>query len=285
MIISILTVYRIKRLYLILVFLTFSLLGFSKEYKVHGPQGGLAMEVTLPNGFNEDTDKCPMVILMHGIFSSKNIVPIPALAKALAKEGIASICFDFGGHWKSEGKMQYMTVGKEIEDALAMWEYAKSLPYVSKIGLLGHSQGGVVASMTAGILASRGESPAALVLVAPGSVVQDACRNGKFFGAEFNPADPPEYVKCFGIMKLGREYILTTQELDIYGTAKAYTGPVRLIHGSKDTIVPMSCSEKFVETYTQDAELIVVEGENHMITKKLKTVVTHAVSFFTTKLK
>ena len=285
MIISILTVYRIKRLYLILVFLTFSLLGFSKEYKVHGPQGGLAMEVTLPNGFNEDTDKCPMVILMHGIFSSKNIVPIPALAKALAKEGIASICFDFGGHWKSEGKMQYMTVGKEIEDALAMWEYAKSLPYVSKIGLLGHSQGGVVASMTAGILASRGESPAALVLVAPGSVVQDACRNGKFFGAEFNPADPPEYVKCFGIMKLGREYILTTQELDIYGTAKAYTGPVSLIHGSKDTIVPMSCSDKFVETYTQDAELIVVEGENHMITKKLKTVVTHAVSFFTTKLK
>ena len=85
-------------------------------------------------------------------------------------------------------------------------------------------------------------------------------------------------------MKLGREYILTTQELDIYGTAKAYTGPVRLIHGSKDTIVPMSCSEKFVETYTQDTELIVVEGENHMITRKLKTVVSHAVSFFETKL-
>jgi hypothetical protein len=28
-----------------------------------------------------------MVILMQGIFSSKNIVPIPALARALAKEG------------------------------------------------------------------------------------------------------------------------------------------------------------------------------------------------------
>ena len=88
------------------------------------------------------------LILMHGIFSSKNIVPIPSLARSLAKEGIASICFDFGGHWKSEGKMEHMTVGKEIEDALAIWEYVKSLPYVSKIGLLGHSQGGVVASMT-----------------------------------------------------------------------------------------------------------------------------------------
>ena len=274
-----------KRFSLILLFLTLTFLGVAREYKVHGPQGGLAMEVTLPKGFNEDTGKCPMVILMHGIFSSKNIVPIPALARALAKEGIASICFDFGGHWKSEGQMQEMTVGKEIEDALAMWEYAKSLPYVSHIGLLGHSQGGVVASMTAGILASRGESPAALVLIAPGSVIQDACKGGRFFGAEFNPADPPEYVKCFGVMKLGREYILTTQELDIYGTAKAYTGPVRLIHGSKDTIVPMSCSEKFVETYTQDAELIVVEGENHMITRKLRTVVSNAVSFLASQLK
>ena len=274
-----------KRLYLILIFITTSLIASSKEYKVYGPQGGLAMEVTLPDGFNEDTDNCPMVILMHGIFSSKDIVPIPAMAKALAKEGIASICFDFGGHWKSEGEMQKMTVGKEIEDALAMWEYAKSLPYVSKIGLLGHSQGGVVASMTAGILASRGESPAGLVLIAPGSVIKDACKGGRFFGAEFNPADPPEYVKCFGIIKLGREYILTTQDLDIYGTAKTYTGPVRLIHGSKDTIVPMSCSEKFVETYSQDAELIVIEGENHMITRKLKTVVSYAVSFFASQLK
>lgn len=273
-----------KRLCFILAFLAVSVVAFSKDYKVYGPQGGLAMDVTLPDNFNTETDKCPMVILMHGIFSSKNIVPIPALAKALAQKGIASIRFDFGGHWNSEGQMQQMTIGKEIEDALAMWEYAKSLPYVTRIGLLGHSQGGVVASMTAGILASRGDSPAALVLIAPGSIIQDACRNGKFFGAKFDPADPPEYIKCFGIMKLGREYILTTQKLDIFGTAKAYTGPVRLIHGSEDTIVPLSCSDKFVESYSQEAELLVVEGENHMITRKLKTVVAHAVAFFESHL-
>lgn len=253
-----------------------------REFKVYGPLGGIAMDVTLPEGTGAGATgrKCPMVILMHGIFSSGNIVPMPALARELAKAGIASIRFDFGGHWRSEGEMQHMTIGNEIADALAMWEYAKSLPYVSEIGLLGHSQGGVVASMTAGILAERGEEPAGLVLIAPGSVIQDACRNGRFFGAEFDPADPPEYVKCFGMMKLGREYILTTQELDIYGTAKAYTGPVRLIHGSKDTIVPMSCSERFVETYGERSELIVVEGENHMITLRKKKTVDLAVEFF-----
>lgn len=270
-----------------------------REFKVYGPLGGIAMDVTLPDGVDPEAwtigamegtgategtgttgRKCPMVILMHGIFSSGNIVPMPALARELAKAGIASIRFDFGGHWRSEGEMQKMTIANEIADALAMWEYAKSLPYVSEIGLLGHSQGGVVASMTAGILAERGEKPAGLVLIAPGSVIQDACRNGRFFGAEFDPADPPEYVKCFGMMKLGREYILTTQELDIYGTAKAYTGPVRLIHGSKDTIVPMSCSERFVETYGERSELIVVEGENHMITLRKKKTVDLAVEFF-----
>lgn len=252
----------------------------ARDFKVHGPQGGIAMDITLPKGLDPETEKCPMVILMHGIFSSGNIVPIPALARELADNGIASIRFDFGGHWRSEGEMQQMTIGKEIEDALAMWEYARSLPYVSEIGLLGHSQGGVVASMTAGILESRGEKPAGLVLIAPGSVIQDACRNGRFFGAEFNPADPPEFVKCFGIMKLGREYILSTQDLDIYGTAKDYTGPVRLIHGSKDTIVPMSCSERYVETYGDRSELIVVEGENHLITRKKKKVVVLSVGFF-----
>ena len=270
-----------------------------REFKVYGPLGGIAMDVTLPDGVDpeawtigamEETGategtgttgrKCPMVILMHGIFSSGNIVPMPALARELAKAGIASIRFDFGGHWRSEGEMQKMTIANEIADALAIWEYAKSLPYVSEIGILGHSQGGVVASMTAGILAERGEEPTGLALIAPGSVVQDACRNGRFFGAEFDPADPPEYVKCFGIMKLGREYILTTQELDIYGTAKTYTGPVRLIHGSKDNIVPLSCSERFAETYGERSELIVVEGENHMITLRKKKTVALAVEFF-----
>jgi acetyl esterase/lipase len=103
---------------------------------------------------------------------------------------------------------------------MAIWEYAKSLPYVTQIGLLGHSQGGVIASMTAGRLAAAGgRVPTGVVLLAPGSVIKQACQGGKFFNARFDPADPPEYIRCWGTMKLGREYLLTTQQLDIYGTA------------------------------------------------------------------
>ena len=253
----------------------------AREYQVRGPQGGLSFKVRLPDEFNPETDRCPMVILMHGIFSSKDYNPMPAVAKGLARAGIASIRFDFDGHGKSEGRMQDMTIEKEIADAMAIWEYVKGLPYVSGIGFLGHSQGGVVASMTAGRLAAQGENgPQGMVLLAPGAVIKDACQGGKFFNARFDPKDPPEYIRCWGVMKLGREYLLSTQELDIYGTAAQYGGKVHILHGTRDKIVPVWCSERYKETYGDRSELVLIDGENHTITRRRKEVIREVVSFF-----
>ncbi|MBO7457215.1 MAG: alpha/beta hydrolase [Paludibacteraceae bacterium] len=245
-----------------------------------GPQGKIACTLTLPKDFDPATDQVPMVILMHGIFASKDLIPIPSFAKGLAEVGIASIRLDFNGHGKSEGRMQDMTIEKELTDARAVWDYVQSLPYVSRVGLLGHSQGGVIASMTAGRLAAEQQEPAGVVLVAPGSVIKEACQGGKFFNARFDPQNPPEYIRCWGVMKLGREYLLTTQQLDIFGTAAAYQGPVLLLHGDKDKIVPLWCSEKYLETYGDRAALRVIPGVNHTITTRRKKVVRYAVDFF-----
>ena len=252
-----------------------------KDTQIPGPQGAIAYKICLPEDFNPETDRCTMVILMHGIFSSKDYNPMPAIAKGLAKAGIASLRFDFNGHGTSEGRMQDMTIEKEIADAMAVYDYVKALPYVSEIGFLGHSQGGVVASMAAGRLAAQGQdAPKRLVLIAPGAVIKNACQNGKFFNARFDPKDPPEFIRCWGFMKLGREYLLTTQDLDIYGTAAAYEGQVRILHGTKDKIVPMWCSEQYKETYGDRAELVVIKGENHTITNRRDEVVRRIVEFF-----
>ena len=252
-----------------------------KDTAIPGPQGAIAYKICLPEDFNPETDRCTMVILMHGIFSSKDYNPMPAIAKGLAKAGIASIRFDFNGHGTSEGRMQDMTIEKEIADAMAVYDYVKALPYVSEIGFLGHSQGGVVASMAAGRLAAQGQdAPKRLVLLAPGAVIKNACQNGKFFNARFDPKDPPEFIRCWGFMKLGREYLLTTQDLDIYGTAAAYEGKVRILHGTKDKIVPMWCSEQYKETYGDRAELVVIKGENHTITNRRDEAVRRIVEFF-----
>ena len=175
----------------------------AQKASIRGPQGEIAYKVTLPDGFDPTKGQCPMVILMHGIFSSKDYGPMPQLAKGLAKAGIASIRFDFGGHGKSEGRKQYMTIEKELAEARAVWDYVQSLPYVNGVGLLGHSQGGVVASMAAGRLAAESTLPSGVVLIAPGSVIKEACQGGKFFNAIFDPKDPPEYIRCWGCISWG----------------------------------------------------------------------------------
>lgn len=241
----------------------------SQHYIAQGPQGGISTQMVLPKGFDTQHDSCDMVILMHGIFSSKDYPPLPRIARHLAQAGIASIALDFGGHGKSEGKMEHMTIANELAEAQQIWEYAKRLPYVRKISLLGHSQGGVVASMLAGQLAQTTEAPASLILLAPGAVIKEATQAGHFFGNTYNPADPPEYIKCFKTYKLGREYMVSTQLLDIYGTSSHYQGPVCIIHGTKDGIVPLWCSERYDSIYTQST-LHLIEGENHLMISHLR---------------
>ncbi len=66
-----------KRTVILTVILLLGLFpAMAREYVVSGPEGGLAMKVALPEGFDPAADRCPMVILMHGIFSSKDYNPI-----------------------------------------------------------------------------------------------------------------------------------------------------------------------------------------------------------------
>ena len=254
------------------------LLSCAPTYLVQGPQGGIAADVVYPDGFDPQTDSCHMVILMHGIFSSKDYPPMPGIAKALAREGIASVAIDFGGHGHSQGKKVNMTIEKELQEARAVWDHVSALGCVKGISLLGHSQGGVIASMLAGRLAAEGNAPEAVILMAPGAVIKEACQAGRFFGNEFDPADPPAFIKCFGFYTVGREYMLTSQELDIYGESSRYQGPVCIVHGTRDGTVPLWCSERYDSVYT-DSQLHLIEGENHLMVRHLSETLGEILPF------
>ena len=75
-----------KRIVILTVILFLSLLPVkAREYPVSGPEGGLAMKVALPDGFDENMDRCPMVILMHG--TKDTIVPMWCSEQYLATYG------------------------------------------------------------------------------------------------------------------------------------------------------------------------------------------------------
>ncbi|MBR5700034.1 MAG: alpha/beta fold hydrolase [Bacteroidales bacterium] len=256
----------------------FSFLKRPRTYDVQGPQGGIDTRVVLPEGFDPAKDRCPMVILMHGFMARKSMYPITALAKALAAEGIASLSFDFDAHGKSEGAFIDMTLSNEVADARAVWEYARQLPYVSRIALAGHSQGGVIAGILAGELeAEGGDKPACLVQLAPAAVLKDDALKGQCMNAKYDPANPPEYVNVF-FHKLGRKFILEAQQYPIYEKSTRYTGKVCLIHGARDKIVPLSYSRKYDELYA-DSKLHILEKEGHFLGGDKKTVISLATSF------
>ena len=159
---------------------------------IDGDHGRLAAIIQKPE--LKQGEQCPMVVFCHGFGGRKEGALFELITDSLQKHGVASIRFDFNAHGESEGKFEDMTVPNEIVDAKKVVEYVRDLRYVSKVALVGHSQGGVVAAMTAGELAEAGESVAAVALMAPAAVLRDDAIRGSTFGKQYNPLDPPEYV-------------------------------------------------------------------------------------------
>lgn len=52
------------------------------------------------------------------------------------------------------------------------------------------------------------------------------------------------------------------RDLDVYQTICGYEGPVQIIHGSKDRIVPLGYSEEAMKRY-HNAHLGVIPGAGH----------------------
>lgn len=133
-------------------------------------------------------------------------------------------------------------------------------PWVSDISLVGHSQGGVVASMVAGRLKGSIRSVA---LCAPAAVLRDDALRGQVQGATYDAGNIPETVTVpRRNMHVGRNYFVTAQTLPIYETALQYTGPVILVHGTADRVVPYTYSERYKNGY-KNAELYLLPGVGH----------------------
>lgn len=220
----------------------------------HGKLQAILQKPQLAQG-----EKYPMVVFCHGFGGRKEGPLFELIADSLQKHGIASLRFDFNGHGDSEGKFEDMTVPNEISDAKKVIAYVQSMPDVSKIALVGHSQGGVVAAMTAGELKDQ---ISAVALMAPAAVLRDDAIRGSTFGKMYNPLDPPEYVELFGNQRLGRKYITTAFSLPIYETAANYQGPALVVHGNADRVVPYTYGERFHQQW-QGSQYVLQEYFDH----------------------
>ncbi len=262
---------------IITTFVTMNVWANTENLSIDGDHGRLSAVIQTP----DNVSQYPLVMILHGFSVNKDMMLFRQIADDLEKKNIASVRFDFNAHGESEGDFQDMNILNELEDAKKVYEYVRKLPNVTSIGITGHSQGGVVASLLAAELGA--DKVKTIALMAPASVLHDYALNGDIFGIKFNPDEIPEYLTLYNNQKIGRKYIENLQKQDMDEPAKQYMGAVLIVHGTDDFIVPHIYGQKYNEIY-QNSEIILLPGVDHSFTGHIDEVAKVIAEYFVKQL-
>jgi hypothetical protein len=202
----------------------------------------------------------PIVILSHGLSSSKDSRTYLGLEKILNNHKISTFRFDFFGHGESEGKFEDITISEAVDDILKAIEFLKELRY-SKIGLFGSSFGGLASI----IAASKRKDLFVLVLKSPVSNYL-----GKIIAKESK--EEMETWKERGFIyylagdgqrqKLNYSFFKGAEKVNGYEIAEKINLPTLIVHGDRDEIVPIEQSKKLAGLI-KNCKLEIIKGADH----------------------
>lgn len=131
-----------------------------------GGEAWLGGTLTYPKGFKTGM---PVILMVTGSGQQNRDEelmghkPFLVIADYLARHGIATLRYDDRGVGKSTGNMAMITLQSNMLDAEAGIDYLKSTKKFGKIGVLGHSEGGIISYM----LAAKGKADFVVSLAGP----------------------------------------------------------------------------------------------------------------------
>ena len=206
----------------------------------------------------EGSGNLPLVIQLHGFSSNKDRPHNIQAAAAMREAGFATLRFDLYGHGESDGEFRKHTLYKWISNTLAVMDAVREMGYTD-LYLSGHSQGGLVAALVAGMEPERIRG---LILRAPAFLIPAAARAGNLLGNAFDPRCIPDHISIFPGLDLDGNWVRVARTIHVEEAVENYDGPVLILHGDKDDTVPLEDSRKMSKRYA-DCELAVLTGETH----------------------
>ena len=206
----------------------------------------------------EGVDSCPLVILLHGFTSAMDRPHNLMAAAAMREAGFATLRFDLYGHGTSGGEFRKHTLWKWISNTMAVIDHCRELGY-TEVYLSGHSQGGLVAALVAGMEADRIRG---LILRAPAFMIPQCARDGNLLGQRIDPDHIPDSLPTIKGLTLDGNYVRIAQTIRVEDAADRFRNPVLILHGDEDDTVPLADSRRMAQLY-RNCELTVIAGETH----------------------
>ena len=210
--------------------------------------------LTLP----ETEAPAPVVLMLYGFLGNRAEWPIAGTeegpfaraARIWAENGIASLRIDYRGSGESAGLFADATLSSEAADGVAAIAFLKAEPRVDagRLGIVGWSLGGPIATSVA-----AHSAPDALVLW--NGVTDPVATFTGMLGAEVMGADaagaPVEVMMPWGEpVRVGRTLIAELRAADPVAEIAAYAGPLLVIQGNLDVIVPPAGAPLLLAAHT-----------------------------------
>ena len=203
-------------------------------------------------------DKIPssssVVIISHGYTSSKSSRTAIALSERLNDAGISTIRPDLYGHGESEGDITYLTIEKAVKNLVAVYDYVKS--GYKKIALVGSSFSWMVSLITA-----TKRPLATLVLKCPVFEYKKLF-DDRLAKEGIEKWKKEKFIETFG-KKVSFEAYENASGYDMKKIASAIKIPVLVIHGDRDTTVPIAQPESLISLLKSEKEFVIIKGADH----------------------
>jgi len=226
---------------------------------------GLQLAATLAR---PDADAGKAAVLVHGGGVTRDEGGFfTRLAAGLAEAGVASLRFDLRGHGESDGRQEELTLATILNDIRVALGHAREVTGDALLSLIGASfTGGVCAYYAARQLPEIDR----LVLLNPQlDYKQRTISSQPYWIDDYltddmaRQLDEQGFIQFTPTLKHGRPIlneVFWFEPLTVLGDIKA---PVLVVHGTRDTFVPVEASRAAMQRFTAVHRLIEIEGAQH----------------------